>query len=74
MEHNAHIEIEPGRRSGQPCVRGTRITVGDVLECLASGMSLQEILHDFPDLTEENVRACLAYAAEMARRPMAKSA
>lgn len=57
------ITIEPGKRSGKPCVRGMRITVYDVLECLAAGMSYQEILEDFPYLTEDGIRACLSYAA-----------
>jgi uncharacterized protein (DUF433 family) len=57
------ITVEPGKRSGQPCVRGMRITVRDVLEYLAGGMSVDELLTDFPELTTEDVRACLAYAA-----------
>ncbi|MCB0276969.1 MAG: DUF433 domain-containing protein [Calditrichaeota bacterium] len=56
-----HITVEPGKRGGKPCVRGMRITVGDVLGWLASGMSVGEILEDFPDLTEEDIRACLGY-------------
>ena len=62
------ITIEPGRRSGKPCVRDLRITVSDVLEYLASGMTEAEILADFPELTSEDVRACLAFAAERERR------
>jgi uncharacterized protein (DUF433 family) len=62
------ITIEPGKRSGKPCIRGLRITVTDVLEYLAAGMSVPEILADFPDLTEEDIRACLAFAAERERR------
>ena len=62
------ITIEPGKRSGQPCIRGLRITVQDVLEYLAGGMTTDEILVDFPDLTEEDIRACLAYAADRERR------
>jgi uncharacterized protein (DUF433 family) len=61
------ITFEPGKRSGQPCIRGMRITVGDVLEYLAGGMSEDEILADFPYLTREDIRACLAYAAEVER-------
>lgn len=57
------ITIENGKRSGRPCVRGTRITVGDVLGWLASGMSLADILADYPELTPDDIRACLAYAA-----------
>lgn len=62
------ITIEPGKRSGKPCIRGLRITVYDVLEYLASGMSEAEILADFPDLTTEDIRACLAFAADRERR------
>jgi len=62
------ITVEPGKRSGKPCIRGSRITVSDVLEYLASGMSEAEILADFPELTVDDVRACLAFAAERERR------
>ncbi|MBM3801844.1 MAG: DUF433 domain-containing protein [Acidimicrobiia bacterium] len=55
--------VNPGVRSGKPCVKGTRITVYDVLEYLAGGMSQDEILSDFPDLAREDIRACLAFAA-----------
>ena len=55
--------MEPGKRSGKPCVRGMRITVYDVLSYLAAGMSHQQILADFPELTEEDILACLGYAA-----------
>ncbi|MFN0175359.1 MAG: DUF433 domain-containing protein [Saprospiraceae bacterium] len=58
------ITIEPGKRSGQPCIRGMRITVYDVLSYLAAGMSISEILDDFPKLTEADIMAVLAYAAE----------
>jgi len=63
-----HIIVDPEIRSGKPCIRGTRITVYDVLEYLAGGMSEQEILDDFPDLTIEDIRACLAFAAARERR------
>lgn len=63
MDWRARITIEPGRRSGKPCVRDTRITVGDVLEYLASGMTVEQILADFPDLEEADIRAALSYAA-----------
>ena len=63
MNYSHLITVEPGKRSGQPCVRGMRITVRDVLEYLAGGMTLDELLADFPELTPEDVRACLAYAA-----------
>ena len=62
------ITIEPGKRGGRPCIRGLRITVQDVLEYLASGMSEAEILEDFPELEAEDIRACLAYAADRERR------
>jgi len=68
MQYQDIITIEPGKRSGKPCIRGMRITVYDVLEYLASGMSQQEILGDFPYLTEEDIRACLAYAADREKR------
>ncbi len=61
------ITIEPGKRGGKPCIRGMRITVYDVLDYLASGMTYQEILDDFPFLTQEDIRACLSYAAERER-------
>lgn len=61
------ITLEPGKRSGQPTIRGTRITVADVLSYLAAGMTHQEILDDFPALTEEDIRACLSYAANRER-------
>ena len=60
--------LEPGKRGGKPCIRGLRITVSDVLDYLASGMTHAEILADFPDLTEEDIRACLAFAADRERR------
>ena len=62
------IAVDPAIRFGKPCVRGTRISVGDVLGYLAGGMSSAEILADFPQLTGDDVRACLAYAAERERR------
>jgi uncharacterized protein (DUF433 family) len=68
MKYQDILTIEPGKRGGKPCVRGMRITVYDVLEYLASGMSHQEILEDFPYLTEEDIRACLAYAADREKR------
>ena len=61
------ITLEPGKRSGQPCIRGLRITVYDVLSYLAAGMSIPEILEDFPMLTQEDIMACLAYAADAER-------
>jgi len=67
MNYRDIITIEPGKRGGKPCIRGLRITVYDVLEYLASGMSPQQILADFPDLTSEDIQACLAYAADRER-------
>jgi uncharacterized protein (DUF433 family) len=67
MDWRKIITIEPGKRSGQPCVRGLRMTVYDVLEYLAGGMTHAEILEDFPNLTEEDIRACLAFAADMGK-------
>jgi len=68
MDYREIITIEPGKRGGKPCIRGLRITVSDVLDYLASGMTHPEILADFPDLTEEDIRACLAFAADRERR------
>jgi uncharacterized protein (DUF433 family) len=64
MNYRDIITIEPGKRGGKPCIRGMRITVYDVLEYLAAGMTHQEILEDFPYLTEEDILACLSYAAD----------
>ncbi len=71
MNYQDYIMIEPGKRSGKPCIRGLRITVYDVLEYLASGMTQAEILQDFPDLTAEDLRACLAFAADRERKLVA---
>ena len=68
-----YISISPGVRSGKPCIRGTRITVYDILEYLAGGMSAAEILADFPDLRPEHIRAALAFAAARERRLAASS-
>jgi uncharacterized protein (DUF433 family) len=68
MNYRDIITIEAGKRSGKPCIRGMRITVTDVLEYLASGMSIPAILTDFPELTEDDIRACLAFAADRERR------
>ena len=68
MDWRSRITIEPGKRGGKPCIRGLRITVSEVLEYLASGMSADDILRDFPDLVREDVRACLAFAADRERR------
>ena len=68
MNYQDIITIEPGKRGGRPCVRGMRITVADVLGWLAAGMSHTQILAEYPELTEEDIRACLAYAADRERR------
>ncbi len=68
MDYRAIVTIEPGKRGGKPCIRGLRITVYDVLEYLASGMSEAQILADFPDLTSDDIRASLAFAADRERR------
>ncbi|HZK75468.1 MAG TPA: DUF433 domain-containing protein [Candidatus Kapabacteria bacterium] len=70
MNYQNLITIEPGKRAGRPCIRGMRIAVSDVLGWLAAGMSHEEILSDFPELTEEDIRASLAYAADRERRVM----
>ena len=69
MDYSKIITIEePGKRSGKPCIRGMRITVQDVLEYLAGGMTEDEILRDFPELTREDIKACLAFAADRERK------
>lgn len=68
MGYEGRITIEPGKRGGKPCIRGLRITVYDVLDYLASGMSPEEIIKDFPDLTMEDIQACLAFAADRERK------
>ena len=74
MDYANRISIDPAVRFGKPCVRGTRITVGDVLGYLASGMTEAEVLADFPSLAHEDILACLAFAAERERRVMAPPA
>jgi uncharacterized protein (DUF433 family) len=68
MSYQDRITIDPAKRGGKPCIRNLRITVSDVLEYLASGMSEDSILTDFPDLTREDIRACLAFAADRERK------
>jgi len=68
MDYRKIITIEPGKMGGKPCIRGLRITVYEVLDYLASGMTEDEVLHDFPDLTREDIRACLAFAADRERK------
>jgi uncharacterized protein (DUF433 family) len=74
MDYSKIITIEPGKRSGKPCIRGMRITVQDVLEYLASGMTEDDILRDFPDLTLDDIKACLAFAADRERKLFVASA
>ncbi|MGD0023881.1 MAG: DUF433 domain-containing protein [Xanthobacteraceae bacterium] len=68
MNYRGIITIEAGKRGGRPCVRGLRITVGDVLGWLAAGLSHEQILADYPELTDNDIRACLSYAADRERR------
>jgi len=68
MNYQAIITLEAGKRGGRPCVRGMRIAVADVLGWLATGMSHAEIISDYPELTEDDIRACLGYAADRERR------
>ena len=67
-DYRAIITVEPGKRGGRAVIRGLRITVYDVLSYLASGMTEQEVLTDFPELTQEDIRACLSYAADRERK------
>jgi uncharacterized protein (DUF433 family) len=64
MDYHHIITLEPGKRAGKPCIRGLRITVYDILSYLAAGMTADDILHDFPTLTQQDILACLAYAAD----------
>jgi uncharacterized protein (DUF433 family) len=68
VDYSKIITIEPGKRSGKPCIRGMRITVQDILEYLAGGMTEDEILRDFSELTREDIKACLAFAADRERK------
>lgn len=68
MDYMGIITVEPGKRGGKPCIRGLRITVYDVLENLASGMTHEQLLQEFPYLTEEDIRACLSFAADRERK------
>ena len=74
MDYRDRLVIDPQVRFGKPCIRGTRITVGDILSYLAAGMSEAELLADFPQLTGDDLRACLAYAAERERRVVSSPA
>ena len=71
MDYRKLITIEPGKRAGKPCIRGMRITVYDILDYLSSGMTHQEILAEFPYLREEDILACLNYAADRERSTLA---
>ena len=68
MNYRDYITIDPNKRGGKPCVRGLRITVYEVLEYLASDMTEAQILEDFPDLTRDDLKACIAFAADRERR------
>ncbi len=68
MNYKDHISIDPRIRSGKPCIRGTRIAVADVFDYLGGGMTVAEVLDDFPDLTAEDIQACFAFAADRERR------
>jgi uncharacterized protein (DUF433 family) len=68
VDYQHIITVEPGKRGGKPCIRGMRITVYDVLEYLAADMTVDEILSDFSELTREDIKACLAFAADRERR------
>ena len=74
MDYRNIITIEPGKRGGKPCIRGMRITVYDVLDYLASGMTEEQIVRDFPYLTREDIQACLSYAADRERNLIATAA
>ena len=74
MNYQDHIEIIPGKRSGKPCIKQTRITVYDVLGWLAQGQSVSELLVDFPELNQNQIQACLAYAAEREHHLLSVSA
>ena len=67
VDYHDIITIEPGKRGGRPCIRGLRITVGDVLGWIAAGMTWTEIKDDYPDLTDSDIQACLSYAADRER-------
>lgn len=69
-QYQQRITLESGKRSGKPCIRGLRITVYDVLSYLATGMTVEEVLDDFPSLTREDILACLSFAAERERQTL----
>jgi uncharacterized protein (DUF433 family) len=70
VDYRAILTIEPGKRSGKPCIRGMRITVYDVLSALAAGMGMADILEEYPELTESDILACIGYAAEKEHRQL----
>ena len=70
MSTHPLITLEPGQRGGRPCVRGMRIAVADVLGWLAAGMTPEQVIDEYPELTDDDIRACLAYAADRERRVM----
>lgn len=74
MDYRAIITVEPGKRSGKPCIRGMRITVSDVLDALANRMTHAEVLEEYPYLVEEDILACLAFAADRERKLVARVA
>ena len=74
IDYRSFITLEPGKRGGKPCVRGLRIAVQDVLEWLANGMTIEDILADYPELTRDDILACLAYAADRERHSAALNA
>lgn len=74
MNHQDRITIDPNKRAGKPCIRGLRITVYDILDYLAGGMSVEEVLEDFPDLERDDILAALAFAADRERRIYSPSA
>lgn len=73
MDYQERITIEPGKRGGKPCIRRLRITLYDVLDCLAFGMTEEEIVQEFPDLAREDIRACLAFGADRERKLVSAS-
>ena len=74
MDYRNIITMEPGKRAGKPCIRGMRITVYDVLDYLASGMTEEQIVKDFPYLTRDDIQACLSYAADRERHLISTTA
>jgi uncharacterized protein (DUF433 family) len=74
MDYRSIITVEPGKRSGKPCIRGMRITVSDVLDALANGLSHEEVLEEYPYLVEEDILTCLAFAADRERKLIARVA